>query len=66
MNRGKTRNIPDIILNPGQWNYVSATIPGAKLTDSLRAGITLKSFEEGDVVYIDDLRVYEIPSSKAP
>lgn len=62
--RGKTRNIPDIILNPGQWNYVSATIPGDPLTQSLRAGITLKNFEESDVAYIDDLRVYEIPSSR--
>jgi len=60
--RGRTRNIPDIMLNPGQWNYISAIIPGDKLTDSLRVGLQFKSFERGDVAYIDDVRVYEIPS----
>jgi len=64
--RGRTRNIPDIMLNPGQWNYVSAIIPGDQLTDSLRVGLTFKSFERGDVAYIDDVRVYEIPGEAAP
>lgn len=64
--RGRTRNIPDIMLNPGQWNYVSAIIPGDKLTDSLQVGMNFKSFERGDVAYIDDVRVYEIPAEPEP
>ncbi len=62
-NRGRTRNIPDIMLNPGQWNYVSAIIPGDQLTQSLRVGLQLKSFEKGDVAFIDDVQVFEIPST---
>jgi len=64
--RGRTRNIPDIMLNPGQWNYVSAIIPGDKLTDSLEIALQFKSFERGDVAYIDDVRVYEIPAEPKP
>lgn len=64
-NRGRTRNIPDIGLNPGQWTYVSAIVPGANLTDSLRLVIGLRSFERGDVAYIDDVQVFEIPADAA-
>lgn len=63
-NRGRTRNIVDVSLKPGQWTYVSAIIPGAKLTDSLRAVVHLRSFENGDVVFIDDVRIYEIPAEE--
>jgi hypothetical protein len=65
VNRNHTANIPDIVLTPGQWNYVSCVIPAASLdpqrsVDSLALRLHLKSFEIGDVAYVDDIQVYPI------
>ena len=64
-NLGHTVNIPDIVLTPGQWTYVSCIIPGAgRRTDSLRLVFALKNFERGDVVYVDDVQVLAIPNAE--
>ena len=55
---GLTANIPDIVLTPGQWTYVSCIIPGGG--DSLRLRIDLLKFERGNVVYLDEMQVLEI------
>jgi hypothetical protein len=65
VNRNHTANIPDIVLTPGQWNYVSCVIPAASLdpqrgVDSLAVRLHFKSFEIGDVAYVDDIQVYPI------
>lgn len=55
---GLTANIPNVVLNPGQWNYVGCIVPSGG--DSLRLRIDLRNFERGDVAYIDDIQVLGI------
>ena len=59
-----TKNIPDIVLTPGEWNYVSCTIPPSNRTEVLRLMIYFNNFEDGDVAYIDDVQVLEIADPK--
>lgn len=70
-NRNHTTNIPEVVLKPGQWNYVSCTIPGAfpderrnRFADGVAMRIYLRSFEIGDVAYIDDVQLYPISSAE--
>ncbi len=60
LNKELTANIPDIVLTPGQWQYVACVIPGHRKTNSLRLRIDLLNFESRDVVFIDDVQVLEI------
>lgn len=61
-NRGHTRNVPDIRLTPGQWNYVSCIIPANNrdATDHVVMRIIMRSFEPGDVFYVDDVTLVPI------
>lgn len=59
-NLAHTRNIPDIVLTPGQWNFISCVIPRANRTDSLRLRILLQSFEQGDRFFFDNVQLLEM------
>lgn len=60
-NRANTSNVPDIVLTPGQWNYVSCIVPGHRdPTDHVILRLVFKLSEPGDVAYIDDITVVPI------
>ena len=58
-NLAHTPNIPDLVLTPGQWNFVSCLISGSAGTDSRRLQIVLQSFEPGNRFYFDNLQLFE-------
>ena len=53
---------PEMRLNPGQWNYVCAVVPGHAKADSVRLCVRLYNFANGAVAYIDDVQLFEIPA----
>jgi hypothetical protein len=55
-------NIPELRLKAGMWNYVSAIVPAHRKTDSVKINFGFANFEKGDVAYVDDVRLYEIPN----
>jgi len=59
-NLAHTRNIPDLVLTPGQWNFISCVVPGSARTDSLRLRIVLQRYEPGDCFYFDNMQLFEI------
>lgn len=61
----KTRGwpkLPELRLKSGAWNYVSSIVPSHRETAWVNLGIRLGGFEKGDVAYIDDVQLYEIPA----
>lgn len=64
VNRSHSRDRRMIDPVPGHWTYLSCIIPSASRMDGLRIRIGLRGFEDGDVAYIDDVQVLEIPEDE--
>lgn len=65
-NAGWPGNIPPLQLDAGKWHYIHAVVPSHMGTDSVRIHLRLANFQKGAVVYLDDLRMFEIPNAEAP
>lgn len=63
-NRTWPASIPEIRLPTGKWTYVNAIVPSHSKANSTMLRFRLKNFEKDAVVYVDDMKLFEVPEER--